>query len=121
MRAAALLAAALLAPGCISHKSGLDLPDPGGLVPGATTREEIYERFGLPDGIRRRSDGVVLTYEIGGGRGYAVGAGWRSVGLSTSETRWVRESLEIVLDPADRVAAARWTGADGRARRLGTD
>ena len=118
---AALLCAALLGAGCISHKSGLDLPDPDCLVPGATTREEVYVRFGLPDGIRRRADGVVLTYEIGGGRGYAVGAGWRSVGLSTSETRFVREALEIVLDPADRVVAARWTDAEGRGRGLGTD
>lgn len=118
-RALLLLAAAFSASGCISHKSGLDLPDPAGLQAGTTTRAEVYERFGLPDGIRRRADGVVLTYEIGAGRGYAVGVGWRAVGLSTTEERFTREALEIVLDPGDRVVAARWTDGEGKPRDLG--
>lgn len=116
-----LLAAALAAAGCISYKSGIDLPDPAGLGPGTTTREEVYERFGLPDGIRRRAGRVVLTYEVGGGRGFAVGAGWHAISLTTTETRFSREALEIFLDSSDRVCAARWTGRDGGVREIGAE
>jgi len=116
--AAILIAAALAAGGCISYKSGLDLPDPGRLQCGVTTRCEVYERFGLPDTIRRRAEGLVLTYEVGGGRGYSVGAGWQVVSFTTTETRFSRRSLEIVLDPADLVTTARWTDGAGRTRDL---
>lgn len=115
-----LLAAALFSAGCISYKSGIDLPDPASLRAGVTTRAEVYERFGIPDGIRRREGRVVLTWEIGGGRGYAVAAGWNGMGLSTRETRFTRSTLDVWLDPSDRVSAARWTDAEGRPRTLGT-
>ena len=116
-----LLAAALASAGCISYKSGIRLPDPAGIRLGETTRGEVYERFGLPDGIRRRAEGTVLTYEIAAGRGWAVSAGWSGASFSTTETRFTRQSLEILLDEGDRVAGARWTDGLGRAREIGTE
>jgi hypothetical protein len=35
------------------------------------------------------------------------------------ETRFTRSTLEVRLDPSDRVAGACWTDGEGRCRRLG--
>jgi hypothetical protein len=121
VRAAAALLLVIASTGCVSYRSGLPLPDPADLRPGETTREEVYERFGIPDRICARGECVALTYEVGGGRGYAVGLVWRGTGFSANETRFARDSLVILLDPADRVSAARWTDGEGTSRLLGTE
>jgi hypothetical protein len=65
-RAAALLAALVLAPGCTIIRTyvGNELPPlvDGSIVPGTTTKAEVLREFGPPDRLVRQYEGDVFVY-----------------------------------------------------------
>lgn len=104
--ALALALAAQLAAGCAAVRIGGDSERWREIVPGRTTKEELYARLGAPDRIDWRGQDRVLRYTYAEAEGMGFGGGYY-VTFLFRKIRIATDAMEVRVDPEDVVREVR--------------
>lgn len=102
-----LLAVVTLVAACTITQTGTPLPEYPAILPGVTTKLEVYQRYGLPQRISYSGDDKILIYDFKQGKGMGFGVGALGVWFRFNHVQNGTDMLTVRIGPDGRVVEAR--------------